>query len=228
MDHEDPIQLSANEIRSRVCGYRQAGRSVFASSSFQTHSIPLLHILSTIEPAVPIAFMNTGFLFPETISFRDAIVEQFGLKLVELMSSVPKLYQLNSSGNFFFTSDPDRCCYINKIEPMQPLLIQHDVWITGVRADQSSTRKKMGLEGTADHGCIRFHPMIGWDWQAIDEYRKQHDLPGHPLETEGYYSIGCEPCTRRFDMRANGRQGRWSGMNKTECGLHLDVENTQS
>lgn len=210
--------LAFDEIESRLRNYRGQGKSVFASSSFQTHSIPLLHILSRIDAAIPIVFINTGFLFPETLTFRDELVEQLKLNLVEVKSTVPKIQQLNAKGSFFFTSDPDRCCHINKVEPLEPMLIRHDVWIAGVRGDQTTHRKSMQVEQESRHGCVRFHPLLGWTGEMIETYRKEHDLPAHPLEKEGYFSVGCEPCTRRVDPQQ--RDGRWYGSSKTECGLH--------
>src|SRR5690606_38040739 len=125
-------------------------------------------------------------------------------------------------GQFYFTSDPDRCCFLNKTQPMEPLLIGYDVWINGIRADQNANRKDMLSEQPASHGAVRFHPMLDWSGKKIFEYINEHNLPRHPLEDKGYMSIGCEPCTRKIDL-SNDRSGRWFGMNKTECGLHTDL-----
>ena len=220
------IYLSPEQISERVLGYRRKGASVFASSSFQTHSIPLLHILSQTDSAIPIAFLNTGFLFPETLSFRDQIVSQLNLNLIELKSTVPKIQQLDVNHNFFFTSDTDRCCYINKVEPLEQILRNYNVWISGVRADQSTVRNDFRIEQPAANGCLRFHPMLGWNAKQIYEYRMLHELPEHPLEKQGYLSVGCEPCTRRINAE-DGRAGRWVGQNKTECGLHTDLSESE-
>lgn len=134
--------------------------------------------------------------------------------------------QRTAEGKLLFTADPDYCCFLNKTQPVDGLLQQYDIWINGVRADQSKVRKAMKTEQAAPHGAVRFHPMLDWDSKMIYEYRKKYNLPTHPLEAQGYLSIGCEPCTRRVTAAANEREARWFGMNKTECGLHTDL--TQS
>ena len=211
--------LSEQEIRGQILTMRSTGAKVFISSSFQTHSIPLLHIISTIDRQIPVVFLNTGYLFPETISFRDQVLERLGLQLIELRSSIPKLQQRDQQGNLYFTSDPDRCCFMNKIEPMIPILTEYDVWISGVRADQSDVRASMSIVEDTQYNCRKFHPLLGWSHGMIYKYRKKHELPEHPLDQDGYRSIGCEPCTRRYDP-ADPRSERWFGLNKTECGLH--------
>ena len=133
--------------------------------------------------------------------------------------------QRDPDGKLLFTSDPDHCCYLNKTQPMEPVLMTHDVWINGVRADQSAVRAAMKIEQPARHGCIRFHPMLDWTPKMIWQYQKEHNLPKHPLEEKGYISIGCEPCTRKVDPEMQEREARWFGMNKVECGLNTDLIN---
>jgi phosphoadenosine phosphosulfate reductase len=212
-------------IESRINGYRREEKKIFTSSSFQTHSIPLLHILVTIDRDIPVYFLNTGYHFPETILFRDRIVQQLGLRMIDLKPETPKSMQKGSDGKLLFTSDPDHCCYINKTLPMDKVLMAHDVWINGVRADQSTVRKNMQEEMPAPHNTLRYHPMLPWTPKMIYEYRKKYDLPEHPLDAMGYMSIGCEPCTRRFDPEMQEREVRWYGLKKTECGLHTDLIN---
>ena len=131
--------------------------------------------------------------------------------------------QKDGHGQLLFTSDPDHCCYLNKVQPLESILMGYDVWINGVRADQSSIRKNFSLEEKAPHGTLRYHPMIHWTSKQIHEYRKIYDLPVHPLETKGYLSIGCEPCTRKLDPEMTERESRWFGLNKAECGLNTDL-----
>ena len=129
----------------------------------------------------------------------------------------------DGDGNFYFACDPDHCFYLNKIQPLEPVLIEKDIWINGIRADQSAHRKKMGVMVNGPFGTRRYHPMLGWTSKDIYYYRKLYDLPPHPLEEKGYLSIGCEPCTRKMDLSGDERQGRWFGLKKTECGLHTDM-----
>ncbi len=183
----------------------------------------MLHILSRIDQNIPVYFLNTGYLFPETVSFRDEVAEEFGLKIVDLKPTTPKHLQRDASGKLMFTNDPDHCCYLNKTQPMEAVLASHDVWINGVRADQSAVRKAMKVEQPAPFDSIRFHPMLDWDKKAIFQYIKEHDLPRHPMDAKGYTSIGCEPCTRKVDLDMQEREARWFGLNKVECGLHTDL-----
>ncbi len=210
-------------LKTRIQKFRSEGKKIFTSSSFQTHSIPLLHMLSRIDKSIPVVFLNTGFHFPETIRFRDLIVDQFNLELIDLKPDTPKIMQLGVDGKLLFTSDPDRCCYLNKTLPMERIMMCYDVWINGVRAEQNENRSRMKEEEMAPHNVLRFHPMIDWTTKMIFEYRKQFDLPEHPLESKGYYSLGCEPCTRKFDPETMEREARWYGMKKSECGLHTEL-----
>ena len=196
---------------------------MFTTSSFQTHSIPMLHIISQINNSIPVYFINTGYLFPETISFRDEVAEKLHLQIVDLKSDTPKAMQKGPNGKLMFALDPDHCCYLNKTQPMESVLATHDVWINGVRADQSAVRKAMKVEQPAPFDSVRFHPMLDWDKRKIYAYIKAHNLPKHPLDDKGYLSIGCEPCTRKMDLEMQEREARWYGLNKVECGLHTDL-----
>jgi phosphoadenosine phosphosulfate reductase len=217
------IPVEIKEIQDKLEGYSAQGKRLFTTSSFQTHSLVLLHILSRIDPSIPVYLINTGYHFPETIAFAHKICEQFGLPLIDLKSQTPKFMQRDAEGRLLFTSDPDYCCYLNKTQPLDAVLRSHDVWINGIRADQSQTRSAMLVEQPAPHGSIRFHPMLDWSKQQIWRYIKEHDLPRHGMDAKGYVSIGCEPCTRRPDPGMEEREARWFGLKKTECGLHTDL-----
>jgi phosphoadenosine phosphosulfate reductase len=211
-----------DRIHERLGHYRDSGKSLFATSSFQTHSIPLLHILSEFDRDIPVYFLDTGFHFPETRIFRDRICELLKLNLLVVESPVPKIAQRDEHSAFLFTSDPDRCCYLNKVLPMEPILMQHDVWISGVRRDQTRHRKDLNAEEQGIHDTLRYHPLLDWTAKMIWEYRQAFDLPEHPLEAKGYLSIGCVPCTRKFQEQPDERVGRWAGMSKEECGIHTE------
>ena len=215
-------------IIERLRAYTKAGKRMFASSSFQTQSLPLLHIISRADCDIPVYYTNTGFLFPETIAFADQLATQLGLRVVGLHPETAKIRQLDRHGRFLYTSDPDQCCHLNKVLPLEPLLIENDIWINGVRADQSDVRAQMQEEQAEPHGCRRYHPMLAWNARTIYYYRKHYGLPEHPLEAEGYQSIGCEPCTRKLLDPSLERNSRWSGLNKTECGLHTTLEVSDS
>ena len=217
--------MKLDEIIQRIEAYKAEGKQLFTTSSFQSHSLVLVHILSQIDRTIPVYFINTGYHFPETVKFRDYITELYGLNTIDLRSDVPKFMQRDPEGRLLFTSDPDHCCHLNKTQPMDAILMSYDVWINGVRADQSAIRAAMKVEQPAKHGCLRFHPMLDWNARMIWQYQKEHKLPKHPLEEKRFVSIGCEPCTRKLDPEMQEREARWFGMNKIECGLHTDLIN---
>lgn len=215
--------MTFEEIQDRIRAYQQAGKKMFTSSSFQSHSLVLLHMLSRIDRSIPVYFLNTGYHFPETVAFVDQITERLKLNTVRLNPILPKHQQRDASGNLLFTSDPDYCCFLNKTQPMETVLREYDIWINGVRADQSLVRKAMKVEQPAPHDTLRFHPMLDWSVQDIYAYLREFDLPRHPLDAKGYSSIGCEPCTKKPDPDMYEREARWYGMNKVECGLNTDL-----
>lgn len=210
-------------IKEKIESYQRLGLKLFSTSSFQTHSLVLLHIISRIDKRIPIFFINTGYHFPETISFKDHIAKLFELDVRDVFPLTPKNMQKDAHGRLMFASDPDYCCFLNKTQPMEPILAANDIWINGVRADQSDVRKSFKVETPAPFNTIRFHPMLDWSPKMIYQYLKEYNIPHHPLEEKGYFSIGCEPCTRRIEMDTVAREGRWFGMKKTECGLNTDL-----
>ena len=216
-------------IASQLSDWKKVGLKVFASSSFLTQSLPLLHILSTHASFVDVVFLDTGYHFPETLTFRDRLVDRLDLNLINAKSHRPKSDQRTANGRLLFTQDPDQCCYINKIAPLEPFLRDYDVWISGVRSDQTANRKTLKKISPGPQHVVRFHPMLDWTAKEIYEYRILHDLPSHPLEEQGYLSVGCMPCSRPFISSVHGfdneheRGGRWAGQTKTECGLHTEL-----
>ena len=210
------------EIECQIASFKDDHLRIFATSSFQTNSVALLHIIATVAPDVSVYMMNTGFLFPETLMFRDQLIKEFGLNVVTLKSETPRLQQRCGEGRFLFASDPDACCHINKFVPLEPIIAQHDVWINGVRGSQSATRRAMKKLQPTER-ILRYHPLLEWDSRMVYYYLEQNKLPKHPLEDDGFVSIGCRPCTRKWADTLDDRGGRWAGLNKTECGLHTTL-----
>ena len=217
------IEQEISVFQQYLKKYESEGKKVVASSSFQTHSIPMLHIISKLEATIPIYFLQTGFHFPETIQYKNQIAELYNLNVIEIESAVPKSMQRDSKKQFYFVSNPTYCCHINKVVPMDEVMREHDVWISGVRKDQSKTRSDFSLEAAGPHNSTRFHPMLNWDEKMIWNYVHEHNIPHHPLEAQGYFSVGCEPCTAPSFTADGERAGRWAGMKKTECGLHTEL-----
>lgn len=219
--HEIEARVAA--IGDKLESYREDGRRMFATSSFQTTSVVLLHILSIRARDVPVYFLDTGYHFPETLEFKRELEGRLGLEVRSLRSEVSRLLQRDARKRLLFASDPDSCCYLNKVAPLEPVLAAHDIWINGIRASQSPGRAAFQVEQSTRRGTVRYHPLLDWTAAMLDEYRRRHDLPAHPLDALGYGSVGCEPCTRRAATGggADDRSGRWAGLTKTECGLHL-------
>ena len=215
--------MKFEQIKQQLEKYKGEGKKLFTTSSFQTHSLVLLHMLSRIDRSIPVYFLNTGYLFPEAVAFADEVSERFGMNLVRVNPLVPKHQQRDAEGNLLFTSDPDYCCYLNKTQPMEGVLRDYDIWINGIRAEQSRVRQAMKVEQPAPHDVLRFHPMLDWTIQEVFAYIREYNLPRHPLDAKGYVSIGCEPCTKKPDPDMQEREARWYGMNKTECGLNTDL-----
>ena len=205
------LMAGIEDITKQIQDYQSRGLKLFTSSSFQTHSTVLLHIISRIDNTIPVYFLNTGFHFPETMIYKQQITKLFNLNTIDVKSNTPKLMQVDENGRFLFTSDPDYCCYINKIQPLEPALNTYDVWINGVRADQNANRATFHQEEKTNHKAFRYHPMLNWTNQMIYAYIREHQIPKHPLDEKGYMSIGCEPCTRQISLEvlADERQARF-------------------
>lgn len=219
------IEKEVAVMAERLEAYRRAGYRCCSSSSFQSHSLPLLHLLAQWAPDTPVYFLDTGFHFPETLVFRDQVAALLDLDVRDVRSPVGKWGQRDAEGRLLFASDPDQCCYLNKTAPMAAVLPGYEVWIAGLRRDQNAHRAKLAYEAPGPNGIRRFHPMLEWDSRMIWRYRTLNNLPEHPLEAKGFFSVGCEPCTQRFELNAEGddRGGRWAGLRKTECGLHTEL-----
>jgi phosphoadenosine phosphosulfate reductase len=190
------------------------------SSSFQMQSLPLLHIISQVAPQLPVIFLDTGYHFPETLVFRDWLVREWGLNLKTVKRANSQDEFVRRYGENLYRRDPDLCCYINKVEPMQQVMEGLRGWISGIRRDQSPMRVNTQIVEQTPQGVIRVHPMAIWTRRDIWHYIHKHNLPEHPLFTQGYLSIGCSPCTRPVYAEEDERNGRWDGRQKTECGLH--------
>lgn len=219
------MEKALDRIKKEIKDFSSGGKKLFMTSSFQTHSIPLIHIVHNVDPEIPIYFIDTGYHFTETIEFKNELKDKYGFNVVDIRSEVSRINQRDAAGNLMYTSDPDYCCYINKVQPLEPVLREFDIWISGVRSAQTKHRENLGRTVEGKHGTLHYHPVIEWTSKMIYDYRKTFDLPEHPLEKYGYFSVGCMPCTRKIDMSGKGseRDTRWFGLNKNECGLHTET-----
>jgi len=193
--------------------------NIAALSSFQTQSIPLLHMISQICPELKIIFVDTGFHFLETLLFRDEVVDKLKLNLVVVKPTTPKCAILKRQ---LFFVDQDLCCQLNKVEPIAQVVksLELIAMISGIRKDQTENRSKLNVFELQKGGLLRIHPMIDWTSSDIKDYIEKHKLPIHPFTNYGYTSISCAPCTRPVISTGNERAGRWANSDKDECGLH--------
>ena len=212
----------ARAALDHLCDQIGKGKRVIASSSFQTHSIPMLAIAAGAG-RIPVYFLDTGFHFPETLSYRDSIATMFDLDVRSLRSPVTKVAQRSPSGNLLFVDDPDYCCYLNKTAPMEAEASECDVWVSGVRRSQNANRNTFDMHMDGPGRSRRFHPMLEWTDEMIDDFVLDFDIPPHPLDDQGYTSVGCAPCTSRAPDGVDPRDARWAGLQKTECGLHIEL-----
>lgn len=195
-------------------------------SSFGAESAVLLHLVSAIDPGIPVLFLETGKHFPETLAYRDELSERFGLNLINLYPDLSELEQRDETG-LRWSYDPDGCCDLRKVRPLEKALARYDASFTGRKAFQSSTRANLPrfeLDGSDAQGRLKINPLIDWDAARIAAYFEEHDLPRHPLIERGFASIGCSPCTRPVAEGEDPRAGRWAGWDKVECGIHKPGE----
>lgn len=209
---------STEHILRNISNFEKKHDRVFLTSSFQTQSVALLHIIGSAKLDVPVIFLDTGYHFAETLDYRDELINLLGLNVINLRSDIPKSRQKDSHGRLLYASDPDYCCRLNKVAPLDYFIKDYDVWISGVRRDQTLHRKKLNEFEEGPDGIIKYHPMLDWSKEMVEEYIDEHNLPRHPLGKFSRQSIGCQPCTEISD---EGRKAsRWLGLNKTECGIH--------
>jgi phosphoadenosine phosphosulfate reductase len=191
-------------------------------SSFGAESAVLLHLIGSIDPSVPVLFLETGKHFPETLAYRDILVERIGL--TGLRNLVPDSEQLagKDGTGLRWSYDPDGCCEIRKVIPLKAALAPFDAQFTGRKAFQSKTRAALP-RFEVEEGRLKVNPLADWDKARVDAYMTENDLPQHPLVEQGYLSIGCAPCTSVVKPGEDARSGRWRGWDKVECGIHVPV-----
>lgn len=188
---------------------------VLVTSSFGASSVMLLSLVQRFRPTQPVYFLDTTFHFPETLSYKEELTQRFGLNLITLL---PDTQRNEISRRLeLWNQNPDRCCHYNKVLPLKPLKASHKVWVSGVMGFQTPHRANLRVFEEQEDGLLKFHPLIDINEGELLYYMAYHRLPRHPLEELGYASIGCTHCT----AKGQGREGRWQGAGKVECGLHL-------
>jgi phosphoadenosine phosphosulfate reductase len=191
---------------------------VLASSMADTH---LVHLTQTVVPGIDVLFLDTGYHFPETIGTRDAVGAVYDVNLISVLPRQTVAEQDAEYGAKLHDRDPERCCALRKVEPLERGLSTYTAWINGMRRVDAPTRKDIRtVDFDAKRGMVKISPIAAWTDEDVREYVEQHGVLVNPLFEDGYTSIGCAPCTRRTAPGEDPRSGRWAGFSKTECGLH--------
>ena len=199
---------------------RTVGRDRLALvSSFGTESAALLKLMADVDPTIPVIFLDTGWLFEETLAYRDTLIERLGLRDVRSIKPLEETLSREDPESDLWFSDPDACCRIRKVEPLARALQPFDAWINGRKRFQGGARDAIPVVEN-DGTRLKFNPFANVSRDEIEAIYRLADLPPHPLVASGFLSIGCMPCTSRTDAGEDARAGRWRGRSKTECGIH--------
>jgi len=181
----------------------------------------LVHLASVAAPGVEVLFLDTGYHFAETIGTRDAVAAVYDVEVRTVLPLLTIEQQAAEHGRDLWSRDPDACCAIRKVEPLERGLAPYDAWVTGMRREDAPTRADIDVVGwDARRDKVKLNPLAAWTQADVDAYAETHSVLMNPLRQLGYASIGCEPCTRPVAPGEDPRAGRWSGSGKTECGLH--------
>jgi phosphoadenosine phosphosulfate reductase len=199
-----------------------AGKTAVVSS-FGSESVVLLHMIAQIDPTTPVIFLNTGKLFGETLRYRDRLQDELGLVDVRSIGPHPADRAAQDPNGELWAKSTDACCNFRKVIPLKRALEGFSAQITGRKRFQTNARSQMEPVEFFE-GRFRFNPLTDWTLADIEAYMAEHNLPAHPLVEDGYPSIGCMPCTRRVLSGEGYRDGRWSGLDKDECGIHTGVD----
>jgi phosphoadenosine phosphosulfate reductase len=206
MDAEELLVWASEQFGDRLC----------LTCSWQRQSSALVHMVSELGLDVDVIELDTLVLFPETYETRDKLVERYGLTLKSFrpIDPIERLWE----------TDPDRCCGIRKVEPLERALSGYDAWITGIRREQSSSRANaQKVEWSERYGVWKIQPLVDWSSKRVDAYLAVNEVPYNPLHDRGYPSIGCIHCTRPVAAGEDERAGRWAGSGKLECGIHVNA-----
>ena len=216
----DRALRAASPAEVIAAALRAVGRENLALvSSFGTESAALLKVMADVDPAIPVIFLDTGWLFEETLAYRDTLIATLGLRDVRSIKPLEETLSREDPDRELWFSDPDACCRIRKVEPLKRALAPFTAWINGRKRFQGGLRADIPV-AEDDGARLKFNPFANVSREAIQDIYTHANLPPHPLAASGYLSVGCMPCTSRTSPDEDARAGRWRGRPKTECGIH--------
>jgi phosphoadenosine phosphosulfate reductase len=200
--------------------YDRFGDKLCLTCSWQKQSSVLVHMVSELGIDIPVIELDTALFFRETYETRERLVERYGLELIR-PDVISVAEQHKQEGPNLWETNPDRCCHVRKVEPLERALKEYDAWISGIRREQSLTRKDaQRVEFSERYDVWKIQPLVDWDAKRVDAYIHVNEIPYNPLHDAGYPSIGCIPCTRPVSRDQDERAGRWAESDKIECGIH--------
>jgi phosphoadenosine phosphosulfate reductase len=181
----------------------------------------LIHLASLAQPGIDVIFLDTGYHFAETIGTRDAVAVTYPVNVISVTPERSVAEQDATFGPRLYERDPDFCCQMRKVAPLNRALRRYDAWVTGLRrAETAARRQARAVEWDAKHQLVKVNPIVAWTDDDVDAYIAEHNILVNPLVYDGYPSIGCATCTLRIEPGADRRSGRWAGTGKSECGIH--------
>ena len=212
----------ANEVLK--WGLERFGERLALATAFGAEGMVLIDMASRLRPSFRVFTIDTDFLFPETYALMDEAAERYSLQLERARPALTPAEQAREFGEALWTRDPDRCCELRKIAPLKAKLDDLDAWVTGLRREQSPTRRHVRkVDWDEQYGLVKLNPLADWTYPQVWAYLRDHGVPYNPLHDRNYTSIGCTHCTRPVRPGEHFRAGRWPGFLKTECGLHTQT-----
>ncbi len=206
---DEVIKWAAQTFGSRIC-----------ITSSMTDAV-IIHLVSRLTPGIDVLFLDTGYHFAETIGTRDAVSAVYPVNVVNVTPATTVAEQDAELGPKLYGRNPDLCCYLRKVVPLEKALGPYDAWITGVRKDETDSRSTTRVvQWDAKRQMVKVNPIVDWSQEQVDTYIAEQGVLVNPLVYDGYPSIGCQTCTMRVEAGADPRSGRWAGTAKTECGIH--------
>ena len=210
-----------------IWAWETLGSRVAFGTAFGASGMVLLDVMQKAAPQIPVFTIDTGFLFPETLSLIDRVEARYGIEIERVYSRLSIEEQARDYGAELYKRDADRCCWLRKVEPLQRKLSQLNGWINSRRRDQGDTRSQIPIleyYETDGRALLKLNPMAPWTRKRVWDYIVEHDVPYNPLMDQGFATIGCWPCTKAVDGCVDERAGRWADSDKTECGIHTFLQ----